>query len=74
MLVPTSTTVNDSESVNVTWTIGVRYATTVVATSLVPAPPAPARLSTIKYRGISEYREEADQTVLPELVTASKSA
>ena len=54
MVAPTSTTVSESGSVSSTSTIGVRYETTVVATSLVPAPPAPARLSTIKYNGIPE--------------------
>ena len=45
-----------------------------MATSVVPAPPAPARLSTIRNRGIPTYWDVADQTLFPEVVTDSKSA
>ena len=71
---PTSIRVRESESESTACTTGVKEDITVVATSLVPAPPAPARLSTIKYKGTPTYDDVAAQTVFPELVTESKSA
>ena len=47
MISPTSIKVRESEFESTAWTTGVKEETTVVATSVVPAPPAPARLSTI---------------------------